>query len=49
VLEVEDFVHVVSGILERNDFAIKRKILDMLNMRLAQKVVIYILLSNQTL
>ncbi|ODM95754.1 HEAT repeat-containing protein 1, partial [Orchesella cincta] len=38
VLEVEDFVRVVSGILERNDFAIKRKILDMLNLRLTQKI-----------
>ncbi|CAL8131520.1 unnamed protein product [Orchesella dallaii] len=38
VLEVEEFVGVVSGILERNDFTIKRKILDMLNLRLAQKI-----------
>lgn len=38
VLEAEDFIRVISVILERNDMPIQRKILDMFNLRLAQKV-----------
>lgn len=38
VLEVQDFVRIVAIILERNEVATKRRILDMLNLRLVQKV-----------